>query len=503
MEFVNVATLIMISLLLGHAFSSLERKNPTVKTFIAFMVFALIWSASQTIIPFVNNVYWLFVTLNIIQGIILFNISLLILLLGYRLRGKRIDWLYILIAAINIVVVFFAFYWSTNYEIMSFWRDIKNIYLKIAVTILLSIPMIYALILIYKQNRSVNGRKGLKASCFWFGLILAFIITVISEMVIPVLVDEDGSVSLVSLAFFVAGFFTYLSFFKNDLFTLEHSVIYDEFFLNSSNGIIVTLNNKNIIAINNKALSLLSLEKIEKNETIEKALSRNTDYIYHMTESEISYSKNGRITYISIAKSTSDEDCNSKAIIYFLYDATLSEEKAQTNINELEHKAYYDSLTGLHNRRYLTEKIEQNDLYKGINVGVIFFDIDNFKKVNDTYGHQVGDNLLVAIANSLQSKLSVEDTAIRFGGDEFIVFSFKCDETKLTKLANKIDYAIKSNSYIKADRSETITSSIGLALGPFEKFEDLISAADNAMYRSKHDGKNGNPAKKSYFINTL
>jgi diguanylate cyclase (GGDEF)-like protein/PAS domain S-box-containing protein len=157
--------------------------------------------------------------------------------------------------------------------------------------------------------------------------------------------------------------------------------------------------------------------------------------------------------------------------------------------------ATHDPLTGLSNRLLLNDRLQHaiahaNRFDKC--VAVLFCDLDNFKPINDTYGHSCGDEVLKGIAKRMKSILRKEDTICRFGGDEFVILiedlsSFDFLDTIVKKIS------ALSETPICAERQDLpIEMSIGVALYPddAENGPTLLKAADNAMYRAKHNGKN-------------
>ncbi len=175
------------------------------------------------------------------------------------------------------------------------------------------------------------------------------------------------------------------------------------------------------------------------------------------------------------------------------YIGIVSDITEQKRANEkTEYLANYDYLTGLPNRLNLITTLEKyiaDDEIKTL--AVLFLDLDKFKPVNDRYGHQVGDQLLIAVAKRLRGCVRDTDLVARLGGDEFIIV-LKKPNTSLKaseKVAKKIISAISSLFNI-SDKQVNINTSIGIALYPEhgKDADDLITLADNAMYESKSEG---------------
>ena len=169
--------------------------------------------------------------------------------------------------------------------------------------------------------------------------------------------------------------------------------------------------------------------------------------------------------------------------------------------SELQHAAMHDALTGLANRAYVTTRLAErlaSARRQQTALGVIFFDLDGFKAVNDTLGHAVGDGVLVQVADRLRQVLRGSDTIGRFGGDEFVVV---CDElvghapADFGVLGHRIREAVRlPMHHVPLDLSPT--ASVGVArhrpgLGRQIDVDELMHAADVAMYRSKSSGRDG------------
>lgn len=157
--------------------------------------------------------------------------------------------------------------------------------------------------------------------------------------------------------------------------------------------------------------------------------------------------------------------------------------------------AYYDSLTKLPNRQLFYDRAEQAiHLARRNNtiVGILFLDLDSFKSINDTMGHEGGDLLIQAIGRKLAERLRRTDTVARFGGDEFLVLMNAVQDIEgITKAANKI-MSIFQESVILKGQEIFITASAGISIFPVdgEDSETLIKHADIAMYNAKEMGKN-------------
>ncbi|GAB4293089.1 MAG: hypothetical protein Kow0096_08460 [Thiohalomonadaceae bacterium] len=161
----------------------------------------------------------------------------------------------------------------------------------------------------------------------------------------------------------------------------------------------------------------------------------------------------------------------------------------------LQHMAYYDSLTGLPNRTLFTERLQQALVRRRRDpcpLGVMFIDLDRFKAINDTLGHEAGDQLLQHVAQQLQGCLREQDTVARLGGDEFIVLLEKRgDDKHVLRIAERILKAL-AGPFRFAGQEIFTGGSLGIAMYPEDgmDFETLLKNADTAMYRAKNSGRN-------------
>jgi diguanylate cyclase (GGDEF)-like protein/PAS domain S-box-containing protein len=207
--------------------------------------------------------------------------------------------------------------------------------------------------------------------------------------------------------------------------------------------------------------------------------------------------KNGEV-YTQFLIITEVRDKKGRLINYVSTMADISEEAASKET--IERLAYYDSLTSLPNRRLLTNRLEQalaTISRHGSKGAVIFFDLDNFKLVNDTKGHDFGDMLLQQVAERLRACVRSGDTAARMGGDEFIVLleNLGGDSAQAATMANAVCNKIRSTISRPFDLdgyAHSITASIGVAMIEDNSLTvaELFKQADIAMYQAKGAGRN-------------
>lgn len=171
----------------------------------------------------------------------------------------------------------------------------------------------------------------------------------------------------------------------------------------------------------------------------------------------------------------------------------ITQSKKQQEI--LEQIAHYDALTKLPNRVLLADRFSQalaRSKRKKSLLAVCFMDLDHFKPVNDLYGHEVGDQLLVEVAKRIKAVIREEDTASRQGGDEFVLLLDNIQSTShCEQMIKRIINAI-STPYLVDDQSIVISASIGVSLHPIDEsdLDTLVRHADQAMYQAKLEGRN-------------
>jgi diguanylate cyclase (GGDEF)-like protein/PAS domain S-box-containing protein len=168
--------------------------------------------------------------------------------------------------------------------------------------------------------------------------------------------------------------------------------------------------------------------------------------------------------------------------------------KTRRQVDELRQSAFTDPLTGIGNRRYLEEGIRAAKMAidRGIgSAGMILIDIDNFKHVNDTYGHETGDQILLMVVHTLKHNLRSTDMMGRWGGDEFIaIVNDVQNPDTLEAIAKKLRVMVENSRIDLEAASLSITISIGATLVNVDEPEIIFQRADRLLYESKQAGKN-------------
>lgn len=164
-------------------------------------------------------------------------------------------------------------------------------------------------------------------------------------------------------------------------------------------------------------------------------------------------------------------------------------------MQSLKDASMHDPMTGLYNRRFLDGYLETllaTVQRQKISVGILMCDVDFFKQVNDTYGHEVGDKVLIKVADILKNAVRTSDLVIRFGGEEFIALLVGADEEVSIRVAERIRQAMAACAFQTSNGPLKKTISVGISLFPLDSdgFWNCLKFADVALYQAKETGRN-------------
>lgn len=171
-------------------------------------------------------------------------------------------------------------------------------------------------------------------------------------------------------------------------------------------------------------------------------------------------------------------------------------EERRKSQNQLDYLAHHDELTGVKNRRWILKALEEQMNKKAHSrapLVILLLDIDFFKKVNDSYGHEMGDQVLCGFSEVIQSHLRQQDSLGRYGGEEFLVLLPATELSEALGVAKRLREAVAEQTYSCNELLFKITTSLGIALySPDDNLspEELISRADEALYQAKASGRN-------------
>lgn len=243
-------------------------------------------------------------------------------------------------------------------------------------------------------------------------------------------------------------------------------------------GITLVLTDYNMPVMNGLELTNEIRKNYDKSELCILAISSNQD-----DEINALFLKQGANDYIKKPFSKEEFSCRINNSI-----------EALENIQEVTNHANRDFLTGLYNRRYFYESMREylEQLKETLEqFAVAMIDIDNFKKVNDTYGHDVGDKIIISLSEILLSVTNHKDIVSRFGGEEFCVVLKNINRYSAPEILERIRKEVENFTfYIDKNTSISYTISLGATIHDEESLEDTISQADMLLYQAKNTGRN-------------
>jgi len=182
----------------------------------------------------------------------------------------------------------------------------------------------------------------------------------------------------------------------------------------------------------------------------------------------------------------------STTILKFTYHDNL-DEMFQRQMYE---SALRDGLTKAFNKKYFTDRLESEFTFATRHtspLALVLFDIDHFKKVNDTHGHQAGDHVLFEISTLLSGALRAEDVFARYGGEEFAVICRGSDESQAQVVGERLRKSVEGHRFVYEGTLIPVTISVGIAVLPnpaVKDANDIVGFADQALYKSKNAGRN-------------
>ena len=201
---------------------------------------------------------------------------------------------------------------------------------------------------------------------------------------------------------------------------------------------------------------------------------------------------NGELVSQRVLKNGDKISIGSNTVVRFSFNDTLDESFQQKMIEA----ALRDGLTRAFNKRYFLERLETEYAYARrhhAELSLLLFDIDFFKKINDTYGHLAGDAVLVQLSSIIQSMLRTEDVFARYGGEEFAILARGTSLAKAATLAERIRARVEETHFAFESARIPVTISVGVAGLPESQAstpQELVGDADSALYEAKRSGRN-------------
>jgi diguanylate cyclase (GGDEF)-like protein len=279
----------------------------------------------------------------------------------------------------------------------------------------------------------------------------------------------------------------------------SHPVIRDRVVEQLREGVVVIKPNGTIIDINSAALQILNAQR---EDIPSKPI---TDYVQSVPLTNLNSRQRNNVELTlnqrayDVTSSKLDPTSKDSDVVFVFRDVTERRE-AQARLQqlkiELEEMAHTDALTGLQNRRlFITRLNEEAERVRrhGSTLSVLIFDLDHFKQINDTYGHDAGDEVLKSVSAVAMDVKRITDVAARVGGEEFAILLPETDAIGALHLASRLREGIEKSKTLASDGHRIqVTASVGVATVTRESqdIENILKFADNALYKAKHAGRN-------------
>lgn len=465
-----------------------KRDDKINQSFLIFLGVVLLWmilDASSTLS--IQNIMLNFI-IKSLYFISMLNMAVAFLNFVYRLVSRKYDLLFYLSLLLNTVAIILRYFYPLSFSNPNFWR-IESVFIATLMAVIFSVPMIVAIYIVIRYLRTTQ--KALVKSQLKFTLIgvaIATFISILSEYALPVLLKTPSHTSLMYIAILIFILFLFFAIIKFKFLNITIDAIYENLFLFSNEGILLIDSNMNILNINHAAKNILKNYKADekmKINTFIKEYCYDEDYLQF--EATIQVDDELHVILLSQSPIQSNDKLPSK--ILHITDVTKNHNALLREKELLIERSVIDELTGLHNKNYFLENYMNTSTNNKRNLQLIFIDIDDFKNINDTYGHIAGDVVLRAVATGVRNSIRNNEVAIRYGGDEFLIIleNIMQDDAKL--IAERIQANVGKVEFNITMDNVKITLSIGLHSGN-EAMTDLLAKADKAMYYSKTHGKN-------------
>lgn len=457
------------------------------QAFLLFLSNILVWMVLNNLDEFsdgsivtlaAKTVYWLS----------MMYLAITFLFFIYRLLKKPLDWLFYLSLGINTLTVAIRYLYPMDYSDPAFWR-LSDPVVAPLMSLSFSLPAVYALYLVLRRIIATKDkRQRAQLGYILYGIGLALLVSVFSEYVLPAVFHITKRLYLMyyAIAIFVVAIF--ISIMRYRLLNLRSDYVYRNLFLNASEGILIVNKSGRIVSVNHIGKEILQDENLDVGDPVTNYIPDyrfDTDYRHE----EIALTLGGQRRYLSMTQYPIDERERETTKLLLLSDLTKARLRIEQEKEQLLEKSNIDQLTGLLNKQYLAEKYGEPTEQETQSKALLFLDVDDFKAINDTYGHLVGDEVLRELAACIKRTVRSENEAVRFGGDEFVVILENTSAEDAFLVAERIRSCAGALAFSGGGATFHITLSIGLIEGT-APIKELIEKADRAMYSSKNKGKN-------------
>lgn len=463
-----------------------KSKDKVNESFLGFLTVVILWMVLSISIGD-NNRSTFGIILKTVYFYSMLNMAVAFLLFIYRFTGRKLDGLFYASVAINTLTIMARYLFPIDYADPAFWRLTDPVVAPV-MSALFSLPAVFALILIvrqYKVTQEVKVRRQLRFVLIGTGL--ACLISIVSEYILPTWFGLESNLSLMYVALLIFIAYIFRSIIKFKFLNIQSDYVYRRLFLNSGEGIILVNRHLTIVSINNLAKEILQSQTIEPGDKIIQLL-KTYDFETDYKQQEITIAVESGEKYLTITQHPIDPEDQDSTKLLVINDITSAKLRLKQEKELLMKRTSIDPQTGFFNKQYMLEYAEAKQTNQSY-TALLFIDIDNFKSINDVYGHLAGDTILKTVAECLRSCIGSGVQVIRFGGDEFVVIFEDPGKDEAYLAAEEIRNKVSALNLPEHYGDLTISLSIGLAEGR-APVRELITQADEAMYSAKSQGKN-------------
>ena len=469
-------------------FVFLNRSHDQVnQSFLVFLSNILVWMVLNNLNQYGDGSL-IALTAKTIYWLSMMYLSVTFLFFIYRLLKKPLDGLFYFAFGLNTLTVVIRYLYPMDYTDPTFWR-LSDPVVAPLMSLTFTLPALYALYLVFRQIIGTkDARQRAQLTYILAGIGLAVVISVLSEYVLPTVFHVADELYLMhyAIAIFVVAIF--ISIMRYRLLNLRSDYIYRSLFLNASEGILIVNKEGRIVSINNIGKQILLDEHLDAGDLVTNYLPDyrfDIDYLRHEVECTLA----GQKRYLSLSQYPMEEPDRNSTKLLLLTDLTQAHQLLTQEKEQLLEKTTIDLLTGMLNKQYFIGKYGEQTEQPPRRKSLLFLDVDDFKAINDQFGHLVGDDVLRGLAACIKSTVRSTNEAIRFGGDEFVVILDDTGAEEAYLVAERIRNCAGAMEFSGGGQTFHMTLSIGLVEGD-EPVNELVEKADRAMYRSKGKGKN-------------
>jgi diguanylate cyclase (GGDEF)-like protein/PAS domain S-box-containing protein len=354
-------------------------------------------------------------------------------------------------------------------------------------------------------------------------LLVASILPWIGFLIYIMNINPFPGLDTVSISFFFSGLVLACGMFKGrlmDIVPIAHELIVE----NIKNGILIVDDHLRMIDFNSAAASQLSINRSK----IIGAQVQSLGIFWEKVKNQFDKNLAKRIeistddsdqTYMDVRVTPLNDHRKRFLGWAVIMDDISVRRKVETDLQmvnnhlkrqlgeiqelqeQLRDQAMRDSITGVYNRRYLEETLSREVAHaqrKGYSLSIIMLDVDFFKKVNDTYGHKMGDDIVIALGRLLQAQTRESDCVSRYGGDEFVLVMPEMSKEHAFERAELWRSAVKAMVFQIGEKVVNVTVSLGISTFPANgpDSDALLKAADEALYLAKDSGRDRTYAAK-------